>query len=408
MQNSNGNANGSVSDTISKLKMETFPKEGQTNGSTLLSEAEKLANIGSFEWNIIENKVTWSDGLYHIYGLQPQEFGASFESFIERVHPSCRDMVRNTIQNAYAHGAPFEMEEWIVRPDGEIRVLFSKGEVIKDESGRPLRLVGVCQDITERKHAREQEIRQKLLEADNARKTRELEDARRLQLSMLPKAIPVLPDAEIAVLMKPATEVGGDYYDFAVADDGTLTLAIGDATGHGLRSGTMVTATKSLFNALATSLEPVPFLKQTSRALKLMGFRNLYMALTLAKFKKGKLLLSAAGMPYALIYRAAKQAVEEIVLKGMPLGRFPDYPYEQERIKLLPGDTVVFMSDGLTDRFNRNNERLGEERIKNLLGDIGHCEPKQVIQILLKEGNDWGRGVQPHDDMTFVVLKMKS
>jgi len=408
MRKLNGHTKGFVSDVMPKLKTESFQNEGLKKRETLLSEAEKLASIGSFEWNILENKVTWSDGLYHIYGLQPQEFGASFEAFVERVHPSCRAMVKKTIQNAYERGEPFEMEEWIVRPDGEIRVLFSKGEVIKDASGQPLRLVGVCQDITERKRSREQEIRQKLLEADNARKTKELEDARRLQLSMLPKNIPTLPDAEIAVFMKPAAEVGGDYYDFAMGDDGTLTLAIGDATGHGLRSGTMVTATKSLFNAMAKALEPVPFLRETSRALKLMGFRNLYMALTLAKFKKGKLRLSSAGMPYALVYRKTETAVEEIVLKGMPLGRFPDYPYGQKEIRLFPGDTIVFMSDGLADRFNRDNERLGEDRIKNLLKDIGDREPKQIIQLLLQAGNDWGQSVPAHDDMTFVVLKMKS
>src|SRR5438477_9982476 len=100
---------------------------------------------------------------------------------------------------------------------------------------------------------------------------------------MLPKKLPELPNLEIAAYMKPATEVGGDYYDFHLAADGTLTVAVGDATGHGLKAGTMVTATKGLFNALAQGPEITQFLGQASLALKQMNLRGLYMALTLIK-----------------------------------------------------------------------------------------------------------------------------
>lgn len=93
-----------------------------------------------------------------------------------------------------------------------------------------------------------------VMQAENDRKTEELEEARQLQLSMLPKELPALQNLDIAVYMKTATEVGGDYYDFNVSIDGTLTVVLGDATGHGMKAGTMVTTTKSLFNVLA----PIP------------------------------------------------------------------------------------------------------------------------------------------------------
>jgi hypothetical protein len=99
---------------------------------------------------------------------------------------------------------------------------------------------------------REQEkARFALVKAENERQAKELEEARQLQLSMLPKKLPQIPNLEIAAYMKPATEVGGDYYDFHISSDGTLTVAVGDATGHGLKAGTVVTATKGLFNNLA-------------------------------------------------------------------------------------------------------------------------------------------------------------
>ncbi|MBK7379017.1 MAG: hypothetical protein IPJ03_08430 [Ignavibacteriales bacterium] len=84
----------------------------------------------------------------------------------------------------------------------------------------------------------------KIIQADNDRKTKELEEARQLQLSMLPKDLPQLPNLDIAVYMKTATEVGGDYYDFNVDPDGTLTFAIGDATGHGMKAGIIVSMVK--------------------------------------------------------------------------------------------------------------------------------------------------------------------
>ena len=104
-----------------------------------------------------------------------------------------------------------------------------------------------------------------MLEAENFRKTKELEEARDLQLSMLPKTIPKLPNLEIAVFMKPATEVGGDYYDFQLAGDNSLTIAIGDATGHGAKAGTMVTAAKSMFTVLTADFDILEILQRINQ-----------------------------------------------------------------------------------------------------------------------------------------------
>src|SRR5207244_867290 len=136
--------------------------------------------------------------------------------------------------------------------------------------------------------------------AENERKSIELEEARQLQLSMLPRTVPQLPHLEIAAYMKTATEVGGDYYDFYLGDDGTLTVAVGDATGHGLKAGTMVTAVKGLFEAFAQQPDLPHIFQQTSRALKRMNLRSLFMAMTMVKVKGDHARLSIAGMPPVL------------------------------------------------------------------------------------------------------------
>jgi hypothetical protein len=101
--------------------------------------------------------------------------------------------------------------------------------------------------------------------AENQRRAQELEEARQLQLSMLPQKIPQLPELDLAVYMKPATEVGGDYYDFHLGKDGALTVAVGDATGHGLKAGTMVTAMKSLFMTLGHEPDLSRIFQQSNR-----------------------------------------------------------------------------------------------------------------------------------------------
>jgi serine phosphatase RsbU (regulator of sigma subunit) len=253
----------------------------------------------------------------------------------------------------------------------------------------------------------EQGMEQKLLEAENARQSKELEEARQLQLSMLPKEVPKLQHLDIGVYMKTATEVGGDYYDFKMHDDGTLTLVIGDATGHGMQAGTMVSATKSLFHALADEPEPIRFLKKSSEAIKAMGLKKMFMALAIAKFNDHEMHVASAGMPFPLIYRSSTRQVEEIVLKGMPLGGFANFPYKDKKFDLNEGDIVLFMSDGFTEMFNPQDEMLGEEQVIMLFEETSASSPKEIIKYLKNAGEAWANGRDQEDDVTFVVIKIK-
>jgi serine phosphatase RsbU (regulator of sigma subunit) len=151
--------------------------------------------------------------------------------------------------------------------------------------------------LEQERRAKEEEIAHRMLEADNARKTKELEEARQVQLSILPKEVPKVANLEIAVKMETATEVGGDYYDFHLADDGTLTVALGDATGHGAKAGTMVSITKGLFHELAGLESLTSIFEKFTTAMKHMSLGSLYMGLLLVRIKNRILTASAAGMP---------------------------------------------------------------------------------------------------------------
>ncbi|MFL6195982.1 MAG: PP2C family protein-serine/threonine phosphatase [Thermoanaerobaculia bacterium] len=256
------------------------------------------------------------------------------------------------------------------------------------------------------KRHQEREIEAAVLRTEYDRKSRELEDARDFQLSLLPKNLPEHPAFEIAVSMRTATEVGGDYYDFRLLDSGALTAAVGDATGHGVRAGAMVTAVKSLFSADAGASGPRQFLTEAARAVKRMALDRMSMGLCLARLDGTALTVSSAGMPPVLVYRARTGKAEEIALSGMPLGGLA-FDYEERRLEIAPGDTVLLMTDGLPELTDPAGEPLGYPRVRTLFEEMGAQAPEEVIAGLTRAADSWAAGQAAKDDMTFVVVRVR-
>ena len=125
-----------------------------------LIRAQRIAHIGNWDWKIPENKLFWSEGIYQLFGIDPSAFGASYEAFLERVHPEDRDAINEAVKQTLETGAPYDIDHRIVRPDGEIRFVHESAEVLRDDNGKPLRMTGTVQDITERKQT-EQSLREK-------------------------------------------------------------------------------------------------------------------------------------------------------------------------------------------------------------------------------------------------------
>jgi PAS domain S-box-containing protein len=115
-----------------------------------LAEAQRLAHLGSWEWHVPRNQVTWSDELFHIYGADPASHVPSYESFLASVHPDDREYSGTVLRRAMQNLSPFVYDHRIVRSDGSVRMLHTRGEVVGNDDGSPLRLVGSCWDITDR------------------------------------------------------------------------------------------------------------------------------------------------------------------------------------------------------------------------------------------------------------------
>ncbi len=246
----------------------------------------------------------------------------------------------------------------------------------------------------------------RVIEAENERKTKELEEARQLQLSMLPKEVPQLPDLEIAAFMRTATEVGGDYYDFIVRN-GTLNVAFGDATGHGLQAGTMVTLMKGFFTSDAARLELQEFMNHCSNMIKEIKLGRILMSFSFLRIQDRKLSITSAGMPPLYYYNAQTGETEEILIQGIPLGAMRKFNYRVVDKELRSGDSLLLLTDGLPEQMNRQEQMFDYTQVKSSFANLAIHPPKEIIESLVKCGDDWMDGAIQADDMTFVVIKVK-
>lgn len=114
----------------------------------LLNDAQEIARLGHWEWNIPANKITWSDNLYRIYGLQPRDTGISYDEYVQCIHPDDRAHVRSHIEQVMATGMFEDFYHRIITPSGEMKIMHARGEVITDGDGRIIRMMGTGQDIT--------------------------------------------------------------------------------------------------------------------------------------------------------------------------------------------------------------------------------------------------------------------
>ena len=142
---------------IRRRRTEESLRESEAN----LAEAQGIAHIGSWNWDIVSNKLSWSEEIYHIFGLSPEHFGANYETFMNGVHPVDRERVQQAVDAALHKHQSYSNEYRIVQPDGSERTVRDRGRVDFDANGHPLRMFGTVQDITENERIRQALMRLK-------------------------------------------------------------------------------------------------------------------------------------------------------------------------------------------------------------------------------------------------------
>jgi hypothetical protein len=238
----------------------------------------------------------------------------------------------------------------------------------------------------------------------------EMEVAQKIQTLLLPNE-PTLPGYVLSGVMKPATEVGGDYYDVIETEGGRRLVAIGDVSGHGVTTGlTMMMVRASLVSTLESRGDAslaelyMAMNRCLCRNLERMKLR-LYMTFALFEHDGGgKFRAVGAHLP-AMIYRTAKRTVEEVEITGVWLGVIdkitPDLVPETD-FELEPGDTLLLMTDGVVE-YPGPQDMFGFERVYAELAANADLGPTQVIEALIEKLAAHGR-VQD-DDVTLLALK---
>jgi PAS domain S-box-containing protein len=387
-------------DVTAELEAERVRREREEQ----LAEAQAVAQLGSFEWALTDDRVTWSPELYRILGKDPASYCGTLGGLLGVFHPDDRAEVEATLRQAATDGTSFRIQARVLRPSGEERVLSSWGNVTRDEQGRPSRMLGVCQDVTAWRQREEA-----LVEAQA-----QAELSRRLQSGLLPSLS--LPDPALALRTRyqPGHEralLGADFFDALPLDDGTVALLIGDVAGHGPTEAAVGVALRSAWRALVlTDHGPEELLDGLDRVLACnRQSEELFATVCCCWIAPGRdrITVALAGHPPPLL--AAGGVVAEVEVPAGPALGILDAGWTWQAGVLEPGAdwTLVCYTDGLVEgrRQPGSVERFGagalvEAAAEQLAGGTGLDDVLDCLLDLVVEAN----GGDLSDDVAILCL----
>ncbi len=329
-----------------------------------LAEAQDLARLGRWEWDLGSGAVTWSDDLYRIHGYEPGAFPMTFDKAVELVPDEDRQRIERNLAAALAmrrQEVP-DIEYRIVRTDGELRALLGRARLFLDDAGSPVRMVGVVQDVTER------------VEYDRQHRIAET-----LQRALLPQDLPSVEGLAFAARYLPAEvgfKAGGDWYDVIPLANGDVGLVIGDVAGHGLEAASVMGQLRMAVRAYALEgHRPADIVAHADAVLRIVAPQELA-TIVYAEVDpaSGRVGLVSAGHPPPIVIGADGARYLEPP-RQPPIGVARTSTYGELVVELDPGTTIVLYTDGLIDR-------------RDIALDEG------MEQLLTAAGSDRGRPVE--------------
>lgn len=245
------------------------------------------------------------------------------------------------------------------------------------------------------------------IERQNAAMTRELEMARRVQRSLIPRQAPRVPGLEIAFEYDPAIQVGGDALDIIPLGDGRVLFFVADAMGHGVQAALVMTVVKAAVHSAArTDPRPPSVLASVNGVVaRLFSEHFVTAACCLVDAEGRRAELSLAGHMGPLRFRNETGSVVRESAGGLPLGIEEDSEYEVSSIALDSKDALLFYTDGIVEAFDAGGEQYGEERLKRQLRDHGASNPESVCTHVTTDLKAHCKEHPRVDDLTLLVVK---
>jgi phosphoserine phosphatase RsbU/P len=291
-----------------------------------------------------------------------------------------------TLKNYRKSGAPF-WNELLIAP-------------VRDDRGRLTHFVGIQTDVTERRQAEEER--------------RELEIARQIQLSLLPKAPRSFPGVDVGGICVPASHVGGDYFDFFHVRD-HLDVVIADVSGHSVGAALIMSEARSTLRAECRNAQlgrvnnnPGEILKLVNELLfEDLDGADLFVSMFYLRFQPEirELRYANAGHNCPLLLRSGTDQCESLDADGLILGVRKQHRFEEKCIDLAPGDRILLYTDGITESQNRDGDFFAVQRLAQLFAENRRLPPQEAVQSLLDALCTFSEGAPCPDDVTLVVLE---
>jgi serine phosphatase RsbU (regulator of sigma subunit) len=246
---------------------------------------------------------------------------------------------------------------------------------------------------------------------EHTRMQSELNDARTIQLSMLPREPPHLAWLDYSSISLPATEVGGDYFEYFQLSDSKLAVVIGDVAGHGVASGLVLSGVRSGLHLLRDELaQPLDVLENLNSMVRDTAPGRMFVTLQIALVDRDNEMLTVAnaGHPPLLLLPASSNELLSLGTEGLPLGTRLDPGLDEQSHSIRAGDTLVFYTDGVFEICNLQGECFGEERLE---GQVHRSEKsgsaRQIRDDILNGVSNFKGDAAQEDDLTLLVLKLR-
>ncbi len=265
-------------------------------------------------------------------------------------------------------------------------------------------------DMEKSLYAHEEHIR--LITAEKERINTELNLANRIQSAMLPHVFPPFPDRnefDLYAVMRPAREVGGDFYDFFLIDDDHLALVIADVSGKGIPGALFMMVSKIILQSCAMLGKTVgETLTKTNEALSSNNQAEMFVTVWLGvlEISTGKMTCANAGHEYPAIYHADTGSFTMLQDKhGLVIGAMPDVVYHEYEILLQKNDILFVYTDGVPEATNADQEMFGTERMINTLNQSASGSPQEILEHIEQAVDGFVGSAEQFDDMTMLCIK---